>query len=277
MSEMNNRNLRDYSKYDSMSTEQLQEILRLDAHLNEGEGMDTEELFYVMEVLTVRRKSDPQTAGKSTEEAYREFQEHYMPEEAKPKTKILYPAWLRGATAAAVALVLLMTVTVSANAFGYDLWGKVAMWSKDIFHFVDETQATEGSEPGQDDETEYTSLQDALDKLKIQEKLAPTWLPEGYELSDVTVLESPREISITAKYDNNDKNIRISIRRLIGSKPGDVEKSDGVVSVYDVNGVTYYIYNNFNETKASWVLGEYECFISGLLSIEEIKEIINSI
>ena len=70
MSETNNRS---YSKYDSMSTEQLQEVLRLDAHQREGEGMDTEELFYVMEVLTVRRKSNPETAGKSLQEAKAEF------------------------------------------------------------------------------------------------------------------------------------------------------------------------------------------------------------
>ena len=116
MSNNHDRRSRDYSKYDSMSTEQLQEILRLDAHQNDGEGMDTEELFYIMEVVTKRRKSNPETAGKSLQEAKAEFRKHYMPQE-KTKT-IAFPMWLRRVGTVAAVLAIYMVITTSVNAFG---------------------------------------------------------------------------------------------------------------------------------------------------------------
>ena len=58
--------------FDAMSTQQLEELLRLDA---EGTGnLDTDSLFYIMDLLAAR-----QTEGRSVEEAYAEFREAYMP------------------------------------------------------------------------------------------------------------------------------------------------------------------------------------------------------
>lgn len=275
MSETNNRNPRDYSKYDSMSTEQLQEILRLDAHQNEGEGMDTEELFYVMEVLTVRRKSNPETAGKSLQEAKAEFQKHYMPKEA-PKT-VVFPMWLRRAATVAAVLAIFMVITTSVNAFGYDLWGKVATWSQEFFHFEDETQGTEDNELGKQDNLEYASLQEALDKLRISERLAPIWLPDGYSLSELVVADTPRELSVYANFSNENKKIKVSIRKLIGSKPEEIEKSEGYILAYDANGITYYVFENNSNLQATWVVGEFEGLIIGNVTIEEMKAIIDSI
>ena len=276
MSETNHRNLRDYSKYDSMSTEQLQEILRLDAHQTDGEGMDTEELFYVMEVLTVRRKSNPETAGKSLSEAKAEFEKHYMPkEDAKV---VAFPAWLRRASAVvAVLAIFLVVATASVNAFGYDLWGKVAVWTQEFFHFEDATQGTEDNELGKQDNLEYASLQDALDGMEIDKKLSPTWLPESFVLHELSTFRSPIENSISAIYKNNDQELIVSIRQLIGGKPEEIEKSDGVVLAYDANGITYYIFNNYDDLKAVWVVGEFECYIAGAITIEEMKAIIDSI
>lgn len=74
-----NRN-RDYSKYDDMTTEELEEILRLDASAPDGEDSDTELLLYVMEVLANRRKNMNIT-GKTALEAWESFQQNYLDEE----------------------------------------------------------------------------------------------------------------------------------------------------------------------------------------------------
>ena len=275
MSEMNNRNPRDYAKYDTMSTEQLQELLRLDARQTEGEGMDTEELFYLMEVLTVRRKNNPATAGKTLEEAKAEFKKHYMPKEAKV---VVFPAWLRRATAVvAVVAVFLFVATASVNAFGYDLWGKVAVWSKEFFHFEDESSETRETDPAKQDDFEYGSLQEALDGMGIRQRLAPSWLPEGFLLDELFVFRSPKENSISAKYTNSDTEIRVSIRQLIDGIPEEIEKSEDYIMAYDANGVTYFIFENNKLLQAVWVIKECECFIAGELTIDEMKAIIDSI
>ncbi len=47
MSGLDSGNSKDYSKYDGMSTESLEELLRLDAELPDGEGSDIDEILYI--------------------------------------------------------------------------------------------------------------------------------------------------------------------------------------------------------------------------------------
>ena len=68
MSEMNSRE--SYTRYDEMTTDQLREILRKHAHGELEKEPDTEELFYIMEVLANRESENPEKQIKSTEEAY---------------------------------------------------------------------------------------------------------------------------------------------------------------------------------------------------------------
>ena len=83
MSEMNSRE--SYPRYDEMTTEQLREILRKHAHGELEKEPDTEELFYIMEVLANRESENPEKQIKSTEEAYETFVKHYAPEMAEEK------------------------------------------------------------------------------------------------------------------------------------------------------------------------------------------------
>ena len=50
----------DLNRYDSMDTEELQEILRADASKSEAEVSDQETILYIMEVLAKRRKDKNQ-------------------------------------------------------------------------------------------------------------------------------------------------------------------------------------------------------------------------
>ena len=56
MSELNNQNRHDYSKYDEMSTEALEQILRLDfGSLDETES-DIDAILYISEVIEKRKR-----------------------------------------------------------------------------------------------------------------------------------------------------------------------------------------------------------------------------
>ena len=272
------RRTRNFSKYDSMSTEQLQEILRLDAHRNDGVEMDTDELFYIMEVLADRRKTDSAYTGKTVQEAYETFQKHYLPKEEPVSRKpVVMPSWLHKAAAVAAVLAIILTATLTVDANGFNLWGKVAQWSEDFFRFEDETQGTEASDPDKNNQLEFASVQDALDKYGITQRLAPTWLPEGYFLEDIDSIRSPKETRIFAIYKNGDNLIQVSIRRLNETKSEDIEKSENFIEAYEVNGVTYYLFKNLEKIKVAWVVDDFECYISARITIEEMKNIINSI
>lgn len=285
MSEQLDRRERDFSKFDSMTTEALQQILRLDAMKPEGEESDTEELFYIMEVLADRRRNDITYTGKTTLQAFEDFQKYYMPDESIDDATDETPTkqnrrsilWLRRIAAAAATLAIVFLTAFTADAFGYDLFGKVAKWSSDFFHFESNVQEATSPIPEMSNPVSFTSLQEALDVYNITQKLAPTWLPNGYLILQIETNITPKEIIFHAKYQNNDNEIVISIRQLLASFPIEVEKNDGCMEIYEHNGVAYYLFSNFDRIRAVWVVDEFECFITGNITIDEMKAIIDSI
>lgn len=280
MSENKCRAERDFSRFDSMSTAQLQEILRQDA-LQESTEPDTEKILYITEVLAKREKERDPSA--EVQRAYASFVQNYMPADQTNTPKkvtaflVKMPRWMKSATVLVIVLGLLLIGSASADAMGFDLFGMVANWTAEVFHFSNATEGTEYTEPEQKDSGEYISLQEALDDYKIQQRLAPSWFPEGYLFVEAEIFDTPFERSIYAIYAKGEENIQISIRQTIGKEPEQVEKNEDFIEVYTKNGVTYYIFRNIDYTQAVWTVDEFECVIAGNVTTEEIKAMIDSI
>lgn len=269
------------SRFDSISTEELQEILRKHAHGELNAEPNTDELSEIMEVLSVRRQKEEPHAFHSDEEAFADFCEHYMPKEenAKPPKVVRFPSRIFKTAAAVLAIVLILALgtTATANAFDYDIWGRFANWTKEIFHFTDLKQGTTATEPDKENNLELKSLQDALTQYKVTENLIPAWLPEGYTNRDLQIMESPRGRTIHAVYEKNASELIIQIRQTIGVPANQIEKNDDLLEVYTVDGVEYYIFSNTETLQAAWSIGEFECMIGGNITLEEMKLIIDSI
>lgn len=278
MSEMNSRE--SYPRYDEMTTEQLREILRKHAHGELEKEPDTEELFYIMEVLANRESENPEKQIKSTEEAYATFVKHYAPEmaEDKPipfsKRSAVATRWMKRVAVVAIVFVALTTAAISAKAFAPDFWNKVACWTREFFRFEDVTDGTEGQAPDIDNNAELDSLHEALEQ---QGGLAPHWIPEGYICMSVDAKESPKALRISAVYEKDDIQLIIKIRQEFGSPPVQIEKNEDLIEIYTVDGVDYYIFSNDKYMQTAWVVGEYECIIIGNLTMEEMKKVIDSI
>ena len=278
MSEKEYRGLQDLTKYDEMTTEELEEILRLDAENTEGQESDVETLLYVTGVLAERRKKNGQT-GNTAQEAYEIFKQHYMPEidnkDSVPakgdKLKTRSLRWMRSLVAAAAAVVILLSGVVTAEAYGVDVWKAVVQWTQDTFHF--------GSwgDSGSNNNLPYASLQEAMEKGNTPTWLVPTWIPDGYKLTEITVTQNPAKKIYRAKYTNEEHAFLITVRDHLGDDPVYVEQSEGLVEEYEVTGITYYLFENYDNVKAVWITDSYECYISGNVTIQELKQMIESI
>lgn len=272
MSENQNCEVRDFSIYDEISTKELEEILRLDAESAEDQESDTEKLLYVMEVLTKRRNSNSHT-GKTAQEAYESFKEHYLPEidsERKPKCISLH--WIRPLAATAAILVIVIFGSVTAKAFGVDVWKAVVQWTQETFHFG----AWGDSAP--DDKLPYASLQEALEKGNTPSWLVPTWIPDGYDLTNISVEFSPLQKQYRAAYSKGVNILHITVQKHLNKNPVYVEQSEGLVEEeYVVSGITFYLIKNIDAVKAVWIYDSYECRINGNLTIDEVKIMIDSI
>ena len=107
--------------------------------------------------------------------------------------------------------------------------------------------------------------------------LAPTWIPKGYEMIELMVDRTPLTEKYVAIYTNGEQDLRITVRDYLDDVPVYVEQSDGLVEEYEVAGVTYYLFENYDAVKAVWIVDSYECYISGNVTIEELKQMIDSI
>ena len=279
MSELNKR--AEFSHYDSLTTEELQEILRKHAHDELETEPDTDELYYIMEVLARRREEQDPQAFRSDEEALADFRKNYMPKAMQMgRAKVVHfpnRAFQVAAAVLAIVLILVVGTSVTAEALHVDIWGKVATWTKEIFQFTDNPQGTTAPNPEQEYNAELESLQDALNKKNITQKLIPTWLPDGYVGKDLQILETPRVRNISANYEKDGSELVIKIRQTIGVQAEQVEKNDDLLEVYVVDGVEYYIFSNTETLQAAWSTGEFECLIIGKITLEEMKMMIDSI
>jgi len=274
-----------FKKYDDMSTEELQQILREDASKPEGEENNMEALLYVMKVLANRRQA--QNEGKSPEEALGSFMQNYYVEDdessgsernsSSRKHNPGYRRWMSGLIAAAAMFVLILGSSLTASALGFDLWDIIVKWTQETFHFGYSADVSDTGVPNKNSTEVFAGLQDALNDYDISVSLVPTWLPDGYEEVIVKVEDTPRRRQFAAQYQFGDKTIRIRIADYFDNAPTQIEQSDSLIEIYSVDGVNYYLFDNEGQLQALWLTENYECYISGPLSLSELREIIDSI
>lgn len=273
-----------FQQYDAMTTEELQQILRDDASKPTGDESDMEMLLYVMDVLAKRRQANHE--GKTPEEALETFKQEYYTEIDISSDSDRVPAapkrsgigrWMKGLIAAAAVFAFVIGGSLTANAMGFDLWGVIAKWTQETFHFVYTEQTGKEQIPSPNSVHPYASLQEALEKCNITVDIVPTWIPDGYVEVEVQTEDTPLQRRIFAKYQSDDSEFRIRIVDYLGNAPTQLEQSDTLLEVYSHAGIDYYIFDNDNQLQAVWVNGPFECYISGTLTLSEIKEMIDSL
>lgn len=316
MSGLNSGNRKDYSKYDKMSTESLEELLRLDAELPDGEGSDIDEILYISEVIAKRDREQPtgRYSEADVDAAWETFQTKYLPcaadgrslydfdDDEPGNTKALAPDTpspsgkkrisARGrrrlgrlASIAAAIALLIGIMTVTAYAMGYDLWGVIAQWTKDTFTFVpvSKVNVSEGFNSNSTlSEGEYVDLQDALDAYGITEALAPTWLPDGFSVESITVDEmmDPSTTVFQGNYNCGEQWIIVQIclhKDSDGAVYTEWLKDAEDANAIEINRCTFYLMRNAGRECVAWSVGPFECSIIADISSEELVEIIKSI
>lgn len=289
--------------FDHMSTEELEQLLRAHSQSSANTGID--EVFSILEVIEKREKMNPSGKYTDVDTAWDSFNKNYRP--ASNETESLYDfavdikdnaishsdsnesktigtrrlikhkVLIRLAAVLSSLLIVLFSGAIVARALGFNLWNVVAHWTMETFGFsstLSDDQASPGIQNGQN---KFKSLQDALDTYKITAKLVPSWLPNGYSLQNIDLNETPKQTTIHANYRSSDNEIIIMITSYTKPVERTYEKDGGNVIEYEMDETKYYIMSNLDQTNIIWQIENYECSISGAFSIDEAKEIINSI
>ena len=270
---------------EQLSTEQLEDILRADLASEDQEN--DEAVFHILEVLEKREKENPTGRLPDTDQAWKEFQQYYnIPEgegqslypirnnqekrSASVPTKTRRVFRPRKILVVAAVLILMFGGMLTAQAAGVDVFGAIGRWTEETFHF-DIVQ-----------DNDRTSLfQETATQAKITQDFVPTWVPDGFEGAEpqVDTVENYMT-SIICVYSNQEKTYSVDIEHYYNKADIEtlvIEKDDTNVCSYESNGKTFYIMSDMEYLTATWTDGTFVETISGQLSMDEIKTIIDSI
>ena len=176
----------------------------------------------------------------------------------------------------AIIAAILCSFIVAAQASGLDIFRVIAEWTSEQFHL--EWTTTPKVDTTNVSMQQLNSLQDMLTLYDIHTPLAPTVFPEGCQFESVSAEELQDGIRITTFYTVPNGKIFITIHNAIETLPfSDVEKNSTDVEEYSSHGISHYILEDVAASKAVWQNAEWECRITGSISHEELREMIDSI
>lgn len=290
---MSEQNLHNLHCLEDLSTETLENFLRASAENPNSTDSDMEVTLHIMEVLEQRAKENGTQVD--VDQAWNTFKNDYLPlvgEEPlysfqestiEPQEKAVQsqrvskiPTVIRRIAATAAVLVLIfVATTLTAYACGFDIWDAFATWTADTFRF--NVVGTEPKAPDNITAQHRVELASTLCEYGIEDLLAPTWFPEGYQLDSIDVDQSPFEMVFGASYLGADNNIYVYIHNLSEASTSLFEKDDVPVIKYNLHGNDFYIAENDGLYQAFWFTGVNECSISGCQSLEDIVHMIESI
>lgn len=172
------------------------------------------------------------------------------------------------AAIAAITVTLMLGGMVGAQASGLNVFGALAEWTDELFHFVPAELAND-------------PIRNALKEQDIPEDLAPTWVPERFELETVEPLTYDGGGSATAKYHSADGTLIIEIGKFtdpIHLANWDYQKDSADAESFFSHGRNFYIISNLKCTTATWSDSQSLIVnIWGDVSTEEMMDIISSI
>ena len=187
---------------------------------------------------------------------------------------------LRVLRLAAAVLAVIFGCMITAQALGVDVFGTIAQWTDETFSFRSPAQ-TENSPVGPPPAgSEYTNLQEALNAYGITELAAPGWYPPEFHMSSIKVIPTPRSIKFQAAYEDGERFLSMTIQQYASIEDANsviFEKDKQDVALYETNGIKHYIMSNNAQITAAWTNKNLMCALSGDISADIAKQIIDSI
>lgn len=295
----NSEKIQDYAILSRLSTQKLEEILRNDLASPESDSGDM--AHYIMEVIEKREKMVPESEVE-TERAWQEFQQLYntadgigrslcpIKEKIDNNEKVLQNAppkrYRLRRTVLIAAIIAIVFVFLVPSAFGYEgLREMIGQWTDAVFRFHEtdtsntKQQEIPFEEPSSENNSSYSNIRMALADYAIPNTLIPEQVPDGFILQSVDVFERPEwgQTELQVYFQKEEKSLTFSFICCEEPVSSNYEKDSSVVEEYVSNGMTYYFFDNIDQKVVAWYDDCFECSIYGDISVDDLKNIVDSI
>lgn len=262
------------------TTEELKRLLAADVEPSE---LDAETIEEALRLLNERDPIDLPDA----EQVWEEFQTYYNTPDGKKER--LYPCELpqirrkkrrplRYVGLVAASIGILFALLTVAQAAGLKVFDALGRWTDNFFSFARAEKTL--SEYSGEDFTPQNTLQQALADFGMPPQLAPSELPEGYQLGELQHDKTPAFQTVATSYVNEaDERVLLDFIEYYDASAlegGIFPKDAGVPETFVHNGMEFYVFANAGSWSAVWSDAQYSVFVSAP-SRETVISILKSI
>lgn len=276
-----------YRQLERLDTDTLKELVRTDCFVND---LDEGAILYALHLIASREQAQNGDAGK-IDDMWDRFQTEYCTSEGIGQSLYDSTASIdetegrpaperhrrrfksrRIAMVAAVISMLFATMVV-AQASGLDIWGAIARWTDETFHFTFQREGETSS---------WLDGCEELDDVGSDIDCFPRWVPEGYIVSDVQKFEFTDWRQLNFTFENSESatyNMLVSVY----NDPQTMqlttfEKDDTPVRETKLaNGNEVYFFGNSGYTTAAYQHENVLYSITGDISQEDVLNILESV
>jgi hypothetical protein len=168
------------------------------------------------------------------------------------------------------------------QAMGFNMWSLLVSWDDEtmkVSFYVPESIKSNGIESGLEPAV-YDAFFQKLDEFKMT-PLLPYRFPEGFTLKRVeSKIESDYLRWVVGSYLYGDRNLQVLIyMNTLKNTAGflNIEKDEREPDIFDLGGIRFYVMDNLNNASAFWYDPPYNVQITGRVTRDEIKQMIDSI
>ncbi len=187
---------------------------------------------------------------------------------------------LRPAAFVASVLVIVLLFGVTINAVGFNVWRLIFQWNDETMEME---IAMRGRTRGYEDYLTKAYTDDFFRKLEEMDMTPqlPPKPPDGYVLEQVDgKIETDYMRWVIGSYKFGERQFAISVEKnTLDNSNGIryVEKDERKPDIYERGGIKYYIIDNLSRSLAFWIDPPYIINISGHVTREELRQMIDSI
>lgn len=272
--------------YTSFTTSELEKILKIDFLSANGDHLTNEEIEIILNIISDRSKSTSTSKEFDIDKSLNSFKNDYLPFAKRGELLFETPKIdfkkennkyksgryknIAAATICVIMIGLFSTTTTAQNFFDY-----VANWTKDTFWFDHTGQTTYSKQPN----NIYSNLGRFFDSERLTPDMLPTYLPDGYTFDLQEGYETEQIKFLTLFYTGETEDLFLSLNIVYFYEDINTpyEKDSSDITIYQKNGIDYYIMGNLNTNTAIWKNNSFEFQIDGTISREELTKIIDSI
>lgn len=275
-----------FKYYASFTLPELEEILKIDFLSSDNRHLTNEEIETILTLITNQKNKLSTSTKFDVDKSWNSFKKDYMPfveknetlygflesrSEKKNRSKVFAYKNIAAAFICLIMISAFATTTTAQNFFTY-----VANWTKNTFWFND---LIDNSIYSDSSNNIYNNLGIYFDNEPLTPDMLPAYLPDEFIFDSKEDYETDQKkfLSLYFTDESYESYLSVNITYFYEDINTIYEKDSSDISIYQKNGVDYYIMGNLNSNTVIWKNGPFEFQIDGTVAREELKKMIDSI